>query len=248
MNIHNYIQSLDLRIEESYRGDCPICNGKNTFTAIKTTENILYNCYKAGCSLRGNSSYQFTVQDALTKKENRISKKELFVLPAHVVPNREQIKLWSADYNIDSTSLLYDVKENRIVFPVIHDSKIVDATGRAVNKKQNPKWKRYGSSGYAYTSGSGPVAIVVEDCISAAVVSTIDVSFTGLALMGTSLLSGHVTQLQNYDEVIVALDPDAVQKTLEFTRKLRSFLPTKSIRSMKLEDDLKYRRETDMMN
>ena len=66
--------------------------------------------------------------------------------------------------------------------------------------------------------------------------------------MGTSLLSGHVTQLQNYDEVIVALDPDAVQKTLEFTRKLRSFLPTKSIRSMKLEDDLKYRRETDMMN
>ena len=65
MHIHEYIKSLDLVLEERYRGDCPICNGKNTFTVIKTPDNILYNCYKAGCSLRGNSTYQFTVGDAL---------------------------------------------------------------------------------------------------------------------------------------------------------------------------------------
>ena len=248
MHIHRYIQSLDLVLEERYRGDCPVCNGKNTFTVIKTPDNILYNCYKAGCSLRGNSTYQFTVGDALAKKKKQENKKETFILPAHIVPNREQITLWAEIYSIDKTNILYDVKENRIVFPVMHDSKIVDATGRAIDKKQNPKWKRYGNSGYAYTSGMGQIAVVVEDCISAAVVPTIDAAFTGFALMGTSLLDGHIVQLQEYSEVIVALDPDAVKKTLEFTRKLRSFLPSKPIRSMKLEDDLKYRKEKDTMN
>ena len=65
--------------------------------------------------------------------------------------------------------------------------------------------------------------------------------------MGTSLLDRHVTQLQDYDQVIVALDPDAVQKTFEFTRKLRSMLSA-TVRAMKLEDDLKYRRKDDIMN
>ena len=155
---------------------------------------------------------------------------------------------WTKNYGIEGGDLLYDVKENRIVFPVVYNNKIVDATGRALNRKQSPKWKRYGSSGYAYTSGKGRIAVVVEDCISAAVVPTIDVALTGFALMGTSLLGGHVEQLKEYDGAIVALDPDAVQKTFEFTRKLRSYLSTKLIRAMKLEDDLKYRRKNDIMN
>ena len=69
MNISNYIESLDLQIEETYRVDCPLCNGNNTFTATKTHENILYNCYKAGCSIQGYSSYRYTVKDALNKNK-----------------------------------------------------------------------------------------------------------------------------------------------------------------------------------
>ena len=45
----------------------------------------------------------------------------------------------------------------------------------------------------------------------------------------------------------MALDPDAVQKTFEFTGRLRSTLST-NIRAMKLTDDLKYRRKDDIMN
>ena len=247
MNIHNYIQSLDLEIEGSYRGDCPVCSGRNTFTAIKTTDNILYNCYKAGCSLQGRSSYQFTVRDALVKNKKNEDRIEIFSLPTHIMPNREFIDPWTKRYDIEGPDLLYDVKENRIVFPVVCANKIVDATGRSIDKRQSPKWKRYGSSGHAYVSGTGSIAVVVEDCISASVVPTIDVAFTGFALMGTSLLDRHVTQLQDYDQVIVALDPDAVQKTFEFTRKLRSMLSA-TVRAMKLEDDLKYRRKDDIMN
>ena len=183
MNIHNHIQSLDLQIEERYRGDCPICNGKNTFTAIKTTDNILYNCYKAGCSLQGRSAYQFTVRDALLKNKKKDDRVEIFSLSTHIMPNREYIDPWAKSYDIDGSDLLYDVKENRIVFPVVHDNRIIDATGRAVDKRQSPKWKRYGSSGHAYVSGTGCIAVVVEDCISASVVPTIDTAFTGFALM-----------------------------------------------------------------
>ena len=247
MNMHNHIQSLDLQIEERYRGDCPICNGKNTFTAIKTTDNILYNCYKAGCSLQGRSAYQFTVRDAILKNKNRDARIETFYLPTHVAPNREYIDPWAKRYDIEGADLLYDVKENRIVFPVVYDNKIVDATGRSIDKRQSPKWKRYGSSGHAYVSGTGSIAVVVEDCISASVVPTIDAAFTGFALMGTSLLDTHVTQLRHYDQIIVALDPDAVQKTFEFTGRLRSSLSI-NIRAMKLTDDLKYRRKDDIMN
>ena len=33
--------------------------------------------------------------------------------------------------------LLYDVKEDRVVFPVMHDGKIVDATGRTLKQQKN---------------------------------------------------------------------------------------------------------------
>ena len=247
MNIHNYIQSLDLQIEERHRGDCPACNGKNTFTVIKTTDNLLYNCYKAGCRLQGRSAYQFTVGDALLKNKKNDGRTETFYLPSYITPNREYVDPWAKGYNIGGGDLLYDVKENRIVFPVVYDNKIVDATGRSIDRRQSPKWKRYGSSGHAYVLGIGAVAVVVEDCISAAVVPTIDASLTGFALMGTSLLDGHIAQLKDYDKIIVALDPDAVQKTFQFTGILRSRLHV-SVCAMKLVDDLKYRRKDDIMN
>mgnify|MGYP003111138368 CR=1 FL=1 len=247
MNIQNYIQSLDLQIEESHRGDCPICNGKNTFTVTKTTDNILYNCYKAGCSIQGRSGYLYTIKDALLKNKKEDHRTETFSLPTHITPSRDRIDPWTKRYGIKGVDLLYDVKENRIVFPVVHDNRIVDATGRAIDKRQNPKWKRYGSNGHAYVSGKGPVAVVVEDCISAAVVPTINSSLTGFALMGTSLLDVHMEQLEDYNKIIVALDPDAVQKTFKFTGILRSRLYV-TICAMKLMDDLKYRRIDDIMN
>ena len=68
-----------------------------------------------------------------------------------------------------------------------------------------------------------------------------------MALLGTALLPTHVEQLQGYGGIIVALDPDAYQKTLKFTQELRGKLFHNKIVSAKLEDDLKYRREHDIL-
>ena len=35
----------------------------------------------------------------------------------------------------EELGLLYDVREHRMVFPIKHDGKIVDATGRSLGKR-----------------------------------------------------------------------------------------------------------------
>jgi len=248
INIKKYIDTLDLQIEEGYRGDCPLCNGRNTFTVTRKLDGILYNCYKAGCSISGTSPTTVTVNDMSYRKERQPLVE--FVLPPYVVPGRAEVTSWAESYDIDAikNNLHYDVKENRIVFPVIHDHEIVDATGRALAIGQLPKWKRYGNSSYAYTSGIGEVAVVVEDCISAAVVSTIVSNCVGVALLGTALLPNHIAQLKDFVGVIVALDPDAVKKTIQFTAELKGTLYHNNIFALKLEDDLKYAKKYDMIN
>ena len=249
MNISDIIQNLDLKINEQHRGDCPVCAGHNTFTVTRTLNGILFNCYKAGCRLAGRHSSSIRVSDVQTLNESVNIKP--FRLPSHVLLGRPEITEWinKHDYPFTKIELYYDLHENRIVFPVRYDSKLVDATGRARNIgiRRLPKWKRYGSASYAYTVGNGPIAVVVEDAISAAVIGGTDSEYTGIALLGTALLSTHVEQLQAYTKILVALDPDAYPKTLGYTRELRGTLPDSKILAVKLGDDLKYERKNDMV-
>ena len=150
---------------------------------------------------------------------------------------------WCAKWDIDADKLglMYDVKEDRVVFPVVHDGKMVDATGRTLGKRI-PKWKRYGNSGLPYTSGYGKVAVVVEDCVSAAVVGY--GSFVGVALLGTSLQDSHKRYLAQFSTAVIALDPDALPKTFQMAKELRGHVS--DVRVLRLDDDIKYRNPTDM--
>jgi hypothetical protein len=172
---------------------------------------------------------------------------EAFELPSYIVPHRDKRSVlnFCFRYKLDPDELgvMYDVKDDRIVFPVVHDGKIVDATGRAIGKRL-PKWKRYGKSGLPYTYGCGKVAVVVEDCVSAAVVGY--GSFVGVALLGTSLQEAHKGYLAQFSTAIIALDPDALPKTLQMAKELRGYV--NDVRVLKLTDDLKYRNPTDMEN
>lgn len=146
--------------------------------------------------------------------------------------------------NPQDLGLLYDVKEHRVVFPVVHNGITVDATGRSLGKRI-PKWKRYGKSDLPYASGRGKTAVVVEDCVSAAIVGDGGV-YVGVAVLGTSLSNGHKRYLSQFSTAIIALDPDALPKTLQFARELRQYVDT--IKILYLRDDLKYRNPTDFEN
>jgi hypothetical protein len=128
-----------------------------------------------------------------------------------------------------------------MVFPIVHEGRIVDATGRSLGKRL-PKWRRYGKSGLPYSYGHGTVAVVVEDCLSAAVVGG-DV-FVGVAVLGTSLQESHKRYLSQFSTAVIALDPDALPKTLAAAKELRGHV--KDVRVLRLTDDLKYRNPTDI--
>jgi len=145
------------------------------------------------------------------------------------------------------SSLFYDVLYNRIVFPVYANHVLKDAVGRALHKSKI-KWWRYGRSQYAYTLGLGNIAVVVEDCISAAMVASLIPQTTGVALLGTHMTQKHIQQLQKFHGIIVALDPDAAQKTLKLASQLKSATSCANIKVIKLHDDLKYKTEADLQN
>ena len=145
--------------------------------------------------------------------------------------------------------VFYDVKDKRAVFPIYKNGRLVDAIGRALYDAY-PKWYKYGKAGKYYSYCIKPckkIAVVVEDCISATVVGQHIIGVTGVALLGTNLLREHKEYLDTFDKIIVALDPDALNKTIEYTKELKSYCNPSEVVAMHIEDDMKYKREADML-
>ena len=248
MNINNIINDLSLVSGETRRMTCPSCNTKNTFTMTNNMGSIVWNCYKASCSLSGGTNVALTSDDirkslGFVAEETHVA---TFVKPDWFVRDYKKIASFCDQWQLDAQGLglLYDVREHRVVFPVVHAGDMVDATGRSLGKRI-PKWKRYGKSHLPYVSGHGKTAVVVEDCISAAVVGDRGV-YVGVAVLGTSLSTGHKDYLSQFSTAIVALDPDALPKTIKFAKELRTYVP--NVKVLRLTDDLKYRQPTDMAN
>jgi hypothetical protein len=210
--------------------------------------SIVWNCYKASCSMSGGTNVSMTADDirkslGFVAEETHVAS---FIKPDWFVRDYKKIASFCNEWelNAQDLGLLYDVKEHRVVFPVVHGGVTVDATGRSLGKRI-PKWKRYGKSYLPYVSGRGKTAVVVEDCISAAVVGDSD-GCVGVAVLGTSLSTGHKEYLSQFSTAIIALDPDALPKTLQFAKELRSYVDT--VKVLRLTDDLKYQEPSDMAN
>jgi len=245
-NIYNTISDMNVPVGTTVRTKCPSC-GQRTFTVTNNMGSLVWNCFRMSCDLKGGTRVHMSVDDIRTQ----LSDAERFAddgfdVPEYLVPANHDVIAWASNtYGLDAAELglLYDVREHRAVFPIMHEGKIVDATGRALGKRL-PKWRRYGKSGLPYTHGCGKVAVVVEDCVSAAVVG--GGNFVGLAVLGTSLSDAHKKFLAQFSTAVIALDPDAVRKTLLMAKELRGHV--NDVRVLYLTDDLKYRNPTDMTN
>ena len=246
ISIYNIVSELDIPNGHTKRMNCPSCKGTKTFTVTNNMGSLVWNCYKVSCGVSGGTRVHLTVDDIKRGfKDAEDFAQDNFDLPQYIVPHRDnpQVLKWCAEWGISADDLMYDVKEDRVVFPVVHDGKLVDATGRTLGKRI-PKWKRYGNSGLPYAYGYGKVAVVVEDCVSATVVGY--GSFVGVALLGTSLQESHKRYLSQFSTAVIALDPDALPKTLQMAKELRGHVP--DVRVLRLVDDIKYRNPTDLEN
>ena len=273
MNILSYVEDLDLSDGQKHRGKCPECGRSNTFTATNQMGKLVWNCYANSCSLSGAKNIPMSVDEIrkrmkdfkveefnvfYTEENNKninVKLPEVFSLPEWVKPYTpydsdlddspkaivdkfcERYGLWAEDLELH-----YDIKENRIVFPVQDDGKLVDAVGRAIDDSVVPKWKRYGTYAEGFIRGQHQLAIVVEDVVSACVIETLGA--TGVAILGTTLNANHIEALRGFKRVIVALDPDAAEKTIAYTKMLKS--NGVQALALKLLDDIKYRREEDI--
>jgi len=238
MNINMYINELDLSIGESKRLNCPSCNGYKTFTVTNNMGQMLWNCYKSSCQLSGSKRVSLSASDIKKHRQDVEKDNEPFVMPEYIVPYDKENY-----YDIPKDKLMYDVKEHRVVFPVIHEGRVVDANGRSLGKRI-PKWKRYGKSDLPFVSGHGKVAVVVEDCVSASVLDS--EVYVGVAVLGTSLSESHKRYLSQFSTAIIALDPDALPKTMAFAKELRAYV--NDVKVLRLQDDLKYKKKDDIEN
>lgn len=247
--IRQHIEDLNLAVGMTHRSNCPACKRDNTFTVSNDNGTLIYNCYANSCNISGAHRIGLSIDDIKqyfsTGAFANTKDPAPFVMPEYVVYNDEETALYAGEYALDYKylDLRFDVRERRVVFPIVHDGVLVDAIGRSLIGEQ-PKWRRYGEARTAYIIGNAPIAIVVEDAVSAAVAQTL--GFTGFALLGTTLLREHVDMLRKYALVVVALDPDACKKTIEIKRELLSF-DIKAF-AFYLCDDLKYRDELDIEN
>jgi len=262
MNIIEIINDLQLSVGDSKRMACPVCHTKNTFTITNTMGKVVWNCYRASCTVSGGTNVALSVSDvrkALGYMEPEADKPIPFVKPDYIVNDGPECWEYLKQYGLSPIDVivLYDVKDHRIVFPVLDERGVmVDGSGRSLGKRI-PKWKRYGNSDLPYHHGCGNVAVVVEDSVSAAVVGAtvnnelkLDASdddvYVGVAVLGTSLSEGHKRYLSQFSTIIVALDPDALPKSLKFAKELRTYCP--DVRVLKLTDDLKYNNPVDIIN
>lgn len=256
MNIKEHISDMNLVNGETKRTNCPVCGGVKTFTATNNMGQLVWNCYKAGCRVSGGTRVHLTSDDIRKSLGTVAAETEAvtFQKPEWIVRDVDAVSEFCDQWGIDPVALglLYDVREHRVVFPVVHNNIMVDATGRALGKKL-PKWKRYGKNPLPYVYGHGKTGVVVEDCVSAAIVGATGSSgcsesevYVGVAVLGTSLSEAHKQYLAHLKTVIIALDPDALPKTLQFAKELRGYV--ENVKVLRLTDDLKYRNPTDINN
>ena len=257
MKMRELIDNLNLKDGERHRGDCPECRGRNTFTVANIFGEIKYNCFKLGCTVGGIYDTGMTAAEIFLRMSeqqfqraytNITKAKESMEIPEYVVtPKASHTKYqrYVRRWGIAIGDTMYDVKDERVVFPIKYEGRIVDAVGRAVGKKQHPKWYRYTGEADYYTVGTGKTLVIVEDVVSAIVAAQEIPYITAMAILGTSMNPKHFEKIGEYDKTIIALDPDAVGKTVEYRREIELWTGRKTI-AMNLIDDIKYREYEDI--
>ena len=247
--LHQAIQELNLEDEATQRLDCVECGKRNTLTVTRIDGKILWNCYSASCSIGGVTDAEYSRED-VTNKVHLVPKEKEdkpFVVPSYFVRDITR----SSDclnyinefnfmpiYDNNPERFMYDVKGDRLVFMTVWGGEIVGAVGRAL--KYGVKWYRYDNCHTPFIIGDNKeVAVVVEDCTSACVVSYVA---TGIALLGTTLLTDHLHYIKPYKKVIVALDRDATNKSIDIQRKIA--IHVDKCKVIILEKDLKYENKT----
>ena len=233
--LNSYVEELTLQPLGSLRLDCPVCQKKNTFSVRDTGYERMYNCFYANCDARGRTGKRLTTSNAKSviqplKPTLQPKPKDVpFEIPDTFVPLTRNQKALDYVRSVNSyqayldnrAEIMYDIRQDRVVFLVKENKKIVDAVGKSLTNRK-PKWYRYGKSNSGFhIDNDDDIIFVVEDCPSACSICSF---VSAIALLGTNLLQSHINVLKQYKKVVVALDKDATIKAVELSRKISQYV------------------------
>ena len=228
--------------DDSYRGDCPMCGGKGSFSVNKTMSDIAWICFKASCKVRGRGEVQRSLKGILSSFKTTSVPSTHFEVPSHFTSIYSNELAYNYFDRVNALDLFkwgyiklrYDPKQNRSVFLIERGGKVVDAVGRAIGK--NPmKWYRYGNSSMSFLYRKCKNTVIVTEDIPSAI--TVSYTYSAMGLMGTQLSDTDMRDIMQFKNCIIALDPDAHSKGLQMAQRLSPFM---NVQAVLTPDDLKY--------
>src|SRR6266404_6260658 len=135
-SLSKYISNLNF--DRSFRGDCPVCGGSNTFSVTKENGKIWYYCFRNSCSVGGTitkeNSYDEIRHDL--REGRSVALDSHFDIPDYFVDLRDTHCNFLEHFNSLDAYLSgrvrckYDPKLNRLVFLIGSSG----AVGRALDR------------------------------------------------------------------------------------------------------------------
>ena len=112
----------DLTTHGDYRGNCPFCGGRNTYTASTEHGVLRWNCYKLGCNVSGIYNTDMTATEIMAlmrqREELKQPEKQTMEIPVYVVQPtnmHEKFNRFIRRHRISIAGLMYDVKDSLII-------------------------------------------------------------------------------------------------------------------------------------
>lgn len=223
---------------------CPFCqggsSGERSFSASRTYSGVLYSCHRAGCGEKGILDMLLLEHKprVMIPKKNPINGMTFSPMPDDV---RAMLK---AKYHINehlfyTSGIRWISSMRRIGIPIKRSTGIsIGLTARSVDPKDKPKSLIFLhapdavlGSFYMHDTRSSKIWIV-EDQFSAMRISEYE---NVVALLGSKLSESLVTELKRIgmNEIVVCLDADAFDKTVEIGIKYKGQFNHISIRKPK---------------
>ena len=219
------VQKIKLADGEHLTTTCPFCGGRNKFTLDRFDGVLVWNCFRASCSVKGSLKGRRDInalKNYVSGAPTRRPVKKLNRLPAMTTsvrkhpPAVEYLKAVNS-YDAYESGLIkvrYSPTENRVLF---YTNDGTGAVGRALDDRL-PKWWKYGDTTVGISVGTGQHVVLVEDIASACAVSRLPDTI-GFALLGTNLTTPIRNHLVKYSKITLVLDNDASSKAVYLAKR-----------------------------
>lgn len=236
------MEAIALDVGETTTVQCCFCNSDEKKLSITRKENgIVYNCWRAACSGRGFIGCGGWVDNYTEKAKTK------FVPKIYLNPTMElsvaTLKLLSKKYGLDAKTLsTHNVSENwdgdTLVMPLYsrYGSKFGVTIKRWGGSRKAVHYieRKEPMLHYTLTNKQSPPVVLVEDVLSAMRITQLNMGWVGVALLGTDVNDEKTRSLKLYGskDIIIALDPDALQKAWKIQKKFGLFFKSFTVATM----------------